>query len=407
MVFAIFVTFSLASAIVPAQSHAQKFKVLHTFNGSDGANPIGQLIRDATGNIYGTTGEGGSGKCKGALGCGTAFKMNKDGKLIWQDSFRRASGAGPYAGLLRDAAGNLFGITEIGGDNSCYPSYGCGTVFKLTKTGKETVLHKFTDVPDGEFPQSPLIEDPAGILYGTTYLGGAYEYGSVFSVTISGQERVLYSFTGGPDGGIVHSGVIRDASGNLYGVTGGGGAYGGGVVFELDTTGKETVLYSFTGESDGGGPVSELIADAAGNLYGLTAGGGNLECGGGDGCGVVFELSPHSGEWMETTLYTFCSLSNCADGRRPTGGPLALDHAGNLYGTTQFGGTSRCGGSDGCGVVFKLDTTGKEIVLHSFTGGADGKYPFKGLTTDLAGNLYGAALQGGSHGYGTLFKITP
>jgi len=414
IVFAIFVTFLLASIVVPTQLQAQKFKVLHTFHGRDGRTPVGQLVRDASGNIYGTAG-GGTEKCKGSIGCGVAFKMNKDGKLIWQYNFKRANGEGPYAGLLRDAAGDLFGITELGGDNSCYPGYGCGTVFKLNDEGKEeTVLHKFTNVPDGEFPQSLLVEDGAGTIYGTSWAGGAYQYGAVFSVDTSGEENVLYSFTGGSDGGILHAGVIRDTAGNLYGVTSGGGAYGAGVVFELDMTGKETILYDFTGGSDGGGPVSELIADAAGNLYGLTAGGGNLGCQGGDGCGVVFELSPHSGNWTETTLYVFCSLSNCTDGRRPTGGPLVRDHAGNIYGVTALGGTSQCSGS-GCGVVFKLDTSGNETVLHGFTGGKDGAYPFKGLTIDAAGNLYGAAVIGGDAncyngdnvGCGTLFKVTP
>jgi uncharacterized repeat protein (TIGR03803 family) len=401
---------ALAAGLGVAQT--QTFKVLHTFHGKDGRTPVGQLIRDANGNIYGSAG-GGSGKCKSSIGCGVAFKMNKDGKLIWQYNFRRAIGEGPYAGLLRDSAGNLFGITELGGDNSCYPGYGCGTVFKLDRTGKkETVLHKFTNVPDGEFPQSLMVENASGTLYGTTYLGGAYVYGSVFSVDSGGKETVLYSFTGGSDGGIVHSGVIRDASGNLFGVSSGGGAYGNGVVFELDATGQETVLYSFTGGSDGSGPDSELIFDEAGNLYGLTAGGGNLSCQGGNGCGVVFELSPHSGNWTDTTLYTFCSLSNCTDGREPLGGPLVRDHAGNIYGVTEFGGTSQCNGS-GCGVVFKLDQTGKETVLHSFTAGRDGAYPFKGLTIDAAGNLYGTAAIGGDSncyngdnvGCGTLFEI--
>jgi uncharacterized repeat protein (TIGR03803 family) len=210
--------------------------------------------------------------------------------------------------------------------------------------------------------------------------------------------------------------VIRDASGNLYGVTLLGGAYDAGAVFELDTTGKESVLYSFTGGTDGSGPFSELTADASGNLYGLTTGGGNLGCGAGSGCGVVFELSPNSDGWKETTLYVFCSLSNCADGESPTGGPLVLDRAGNLYGVTYYGGTSQCFGGSGCGVVFELDAGGKETVLHSFTGGTDGGEPLKGLTIDAAGNLYGATELGGDiackadhseQGCGVVFKIMP
>lgn len=206
--------------------------------------------------------------------------------------------------------------------------------------------------------------------------------------------------------------MIRDAAGNLYGVTGAGGADGGGVAYKLDATGDEILLCSFEG-SDGIGPDSVLAADGAGNLYGTTEGGGNSECGG-TGCGVVFELSPDSGgSWTGTVLYTFCSQSNCADGVEPLDGPLVRDAAGNLYGTTYFGGAlPNCNGA-GCGVVFKLDPSGKETVLHSFTGGTDGAFPWAGLTTDAAGNLYGVTAGGGDincfppEGCGVVFKITP
>jgi len=179
------------------------------------------------------------------------------------------------------------------------------------------------------------------------------------------------------------------------------------VVFELDSAGNETVLYGFTGGADGGVPDSVLLEDSAGNLYGTTEQGGNSECTGGAGCGVVFKLSPQSGGgWSETVLYTFCSLSNCADGAYPGTGPLVMDPAGNLYGTTYFGGTY----DDG--VVFKLDTAGNETILHTFTGGADGGFPNAGLIRDNAGNLYGTASGGGATCYtsftcGVVFKITP
>jgi len=175
-------------------------------------------------------------------------------------------------------------------------------------------------------------------------------------------------------------------------VTDAGGADGQGTVFELDTTGKETVLYSFTGGADGGRPGSVLIADSEGNLYGTTEGGGK---GCGTGCGVVFELSPQGKSWAENVLYTFCSLSNCADGEEPVRGPLVRDAAGNLYGTTYFGGAHHNCNENSCGVVFKLDTAGKETVLHSFTGGADGAEPAAGLIMDNAGNLYGTTELGG------------
>jgi uncharacterized repeat protein (TIGR03803 family) len=205
----------------------------------------------------------------------------------------------------------------------------------------------------------------------------------------------------GPEGG-----VVRDAVGNLYGVTFAGGDYGEGAVYEVDSRGNETLLYSFSGSSDGAQPSSALLLDPQGNLYGTTQNGGNGECGG-TGCGVVFELSPQSGGgWSETVLYAFCSVSNCVDGERPLSGPLVRDASGNLFGTTYFGGTS------GEGVVFKLDTTGKETVLHDFTGQADGANPVAGLAIDRSGNLYGSTQAGGAMCFtrytcGVVFKSSP
>jgi uncharacterized repeat protein (TIGR03803 family) len=405
--FVIFTALLLALAIVPTQAQARKFKVLHTFHGKDGAGPVGVLVRDAAGNIYGTTGGGGTGKCT-QEGCGTAFKLSSAGKQVWLHSFQGLNGHGPYAGLLRDASGDLFG-----GDTNCVPPQGCGTVFKLDKTGKEKVLHKFTGVPDGYFPESLLVSDKTGNIYGTTYDGGADSQGAVFKIDTAGTETILHSFTGPPEGGgdgaFSYEGVIRDTAGNLYGVTAKGGASGAGVVYELDTTGKETLLYSFSGGADGGDPDSVLLLHK-GNLYGTTANGGT-GCGG-TGCGVVFRLSPQEGgSWSETVLYTFCSVANCTDGEEPISGPLVMDSAGNIYGTTYFGGDMNlCGGS--CGVVFKLDRAGKETVLHTFTGGTDGAFPFAGLIMDGRGNLYGTTQGGGATCYtsytcGVVFELTP
>ena len=416
-IFVVFITLLLASAIAAAQTQqAQKFKVLHTFHGPDGANPVGQLVRDKAGNFYGVTSNGGKGKCSG--GCGTAFKMNNAGKEIWLHSFKGPPNAShPVAGLLRDKAGDLYGTTLYGGYTTC-ASLGCGTVFKLDKTGEETLLYKFTGYPDGYFPEALLVEDASGNLYGTTYLGGTSGVGTVFTVDRTGKETILHNFAGPPDGGgdgaYSYDGVISDKVGNLYGVTFDGGAYGAGVVYKLDPAGKETLLYSFAGGSDGSNPDSGLLFDPQGNLYGTTENGGNSECGG-TGCGIVYELSPQSdGSWMETTLYTFCSLSNCADGEIPGGGPLIRDANGNLFGSTVIGGLYRNCNGDGCGVVFKLDSTGRETVLHSFKNEADGAYPWLGMM-DASGSLYGAAGQGGDlncapnkgYGCGTSFKITP
>jgi uncharacterized repeat protein (TIGR03803 family) len=411
--FVIFITLLLASAIVPAQ--AQKFKVLRTFHGPNGAFPITQLTRDAAGNLYGTTSEGGTGVCKDEkYGCGTAFKLDKTGKQVWLHSFHYGGGEAPMSGLLRDAAGNLYGTTVYGGKNgsSCDAvNIGCGVVIKLDKTGKETVLHRFSGgTSDGEFPEALLIRDSAGNLYGTTIQGGKYGEGTLFKLDKAGTETILFTFDF-TDGGEPFPGVISDVAGNLYGTTSVGGSCGDGTAFELDTAGKQTVLHNFCG-GDGSIPSSVLIWDEAGNLYGTTQEGGSSDaCDG--GCGAIFELSPGSGgNWTEKVLYSFCSVSGCADGLDPLSGPLARDAGGNLYGTTYFGGiSSACNGS--CGVVFKLSPSGKETVIHNFTGGADGGLPWAGLTMDSAGNLYGAARDGGDtkcdppYGCGTVFKITP
>ncbi len=401
--FAILAPLLLATAVITQPAQAQKFKVLHTFKGSDGIGPDAQLVRDSSGNLYGTAGGGGTGKC-GNPGCGTAFKMDKTGKLVWVHSFWGEDGWQPFPGLLRDAAGNLYGTTAYGGKTShpC-PSAGCGVVFKLNKNGKETVLHKFSGV-DGWPPVGPLVEDQGGNLYGATQYGS--DGGVVFKLDKRGRETVLYSFGCGSHHGCdPGAGVILDAVDNIYGTTFIGGdlncnpGQGCGEVFKVDTGGHETVLHVFEG-SDGANPWSPLLLDSAGNLYGTTQKGGNLDCQGGLGCGVAYKLSPNSnGTWAETVLYTFCSASNCADGQFPSAGGLIQDSAGNLYGTTIEGGAYAGG------VVFELDASGAETVVHNFTGGADGYYPLVGVTLDVAGNLYGTATDGGGRGDGTVFEI--
>jgi len=409
--YAALLVFALSCA-----AQAQTFTVLHTFNGKDGAGPVGQLAFDPDGNLYGTTTVGGSVACLGN-GCGTAFRLNKKGTEFY--SFDGGGGSDPFAGLTVVASrGAGYGTTYLGGDTSCY-SYGCGTVYRLDSEGKETVLHEFSGSPDGEEPQALLSVDAAGNLYGTTNGGGASSgYGTVFEVSAEGAETVLHSFAGPPEGGgdgaFPYEGVVRDSAGDLYGTTALGGAYGSGAVYKLDASSNETLLYSFSG-GDGANPGSLLLLDSQGNLYGTTANGGNSQCGGA-GCGVVFELSPQSGGgYTEKTLYIFCSLLECADGEAPESGPLVIDGDRNLYGTTYFGGAYRNCDRDACGVVFQLSPSGEETVLHSFTGGADGAGPVPGLTLDKAGSLYGTAAYGGdtdcdlggAPGCGVVFKIIP
>jgi uncharacterized repeat protein (TIGR03803 family) len=418
--FVIFITLLLASAIVPNQAQAQTFKVLHTFHGKDGGAPITQLAIDGAGNFYGTTAEGGTGTCTPGPGCGTVFKLNKSGKLLWSHSFNFKDGWEPLAGVFRDSAGNLFGTTASGGKvtNACGgpPGGGCGVVFKLDASGRETVVYRFIGSPDGYVPEALLVEDADANLYGTTDFGGTSNDGgggTAFKVSQAGREVWLHSFGTLPDGGSPGPGLILRPDGKLYGAAAAGGNSGGGIVFRISTRGKESIVYNFPGGSYGRGPSSILTADSAGNLYGTSPGGGS-NCGI-DGCGTVFELSPGSGGWTQKTLYVFCQLSQCADGERPLSGPLVIDGAGNIYGTTYFGGAYRNCNGDACGVVFKLDATGKETVLHSFTGGADGANPWAGLTMDSTGNLYGTTEVGGDlnctvdrpYGCGLVFEITP
>jgi uncharacterized repeat protein (TIGR03803 family) len=325
-------------------------------------------------------------------------------------SFPGAPGDGGEldGGLIADAAGNLYGTTFGGGSGNGY-----GTIFKLTPAGTESVLHSFTGV-DGAGPGSTLIADAAGNLYGTTTYGGL-NYGTVFKLTLNSDgtysHSVLHNFTGYPSDGAAPHGLIADAAGNLYGITtaGGGSACGGlgcGTVFKLtpnlDGTYTETVLHSFIGSgdwyggSDGQYPFGGPTADAAGNLYGTTFYGGGSGCDG-YGCGTVFKLTPNlDGTYSENVLYSF---TGGRDGSGPTAGLLA-DVAGNLYGTTAEGGGSSRDCLTGCGTVFKLTPnlggTYSESVLHIFVGGSDGQTPYAGLIADAVGNLYGTTYAGGN-----------
>jgi uncharacterized repeat protein (TIGR03803 family) len=376
------------------------FQTLYTFQwGKDGIGPNG-VILDAAGNLYGATRAGGEQSCalNGSPGCGVVFKLNKTGKerVLYRFSGNQADQGGPFGGVVRDAAGNLYGTT------SGLPLFS-GTVFRVDKAGRERALYTFTGGADGGTPETGLVRDAAGNLYGTTVFGGALGQGVVFKVDKGGNEEVLYNFKGSGDGTNTLAPLIRDTSGNLYGTASGGGSFRGqcagggcGTLFKLDANGEFTVLHTFTDGADGSNPAT-LVRDAVGNLYGTARGGGDPDCtvGGFPGCGVVFKLAA-SGEF--SVLHTF---AGGPDGGSPSGG-LVLDAAGNLFGTTASGGAS------GNGVVFKLDTAGTLTVLHDFTGGADGGMP-DNLAQDAAGNLFGTAATGGActgRGCGTVFKIT-
>ncbi len=381
-------------------------QVLYTFNGTatDGASPYAGLISDAAGNLYGTTLEGGD-------SWGTVFELTPQAGGGWTEqvlhsfnAFNGTDGFLPYAGLIFDAAGNLYGTTSGGG------TFGGGTVFELTPQSgggwTEQVLYSFNqNGTDGYTPEAGVIFDAAGNLYGTTYWGGTYDHGTVFELTAQAgggwTEQVLHSFNG-TDGSHPNAGLIFDGVGNLYGTTSAGGTYDNGTVFELTAQAgggwTENVLHSFNDNgTDGYNPQAGLVFDGSRNLYGTTMYGGL------NGDGTVFELTPRAGgTWTENVLYDF---GNGTDGHGPAAG-LIFDGAGNLYGTTLFGG------ANSYGAVFELTPTGgggwTEKVLHSFDiNGTDGYNPYAGLIFDAAGNLYGTTLAGGTYNNGVVFEITP
>jgi uncharacterized repeat protein (TIGR03803 family) len=357
--------------------------VLYTFPGpldGDGAYNNGVFVGQ-DGALYGSTDYG------GREGHGVVYRLDGNGNedVLYSFSLLTFAGFGQgTGGVVRDSAGNLYGTTFVGPASS---GYGYGVVYKVDPSGHGKSLHSFTNGADGGSPYGGVILDSKGNMYGTASGGGADGNGVVFKLDPSGNETVLYTFTGGADGGQPLGALLRDSAGILYGMTAGGGASGAGTVFKVDTSGNETVLYSFTGGSDGGFPLGGLTRDSAGNFYGTAQGGTSA--------GVVFKLDTLGNL---TVLYSF---TGGADGGGPLWVTLVRDAAGNLYGTTAGGG------ADNDGVVFKVDPSGNETVLHTFTGGVDGSSPYAGLTAGPGGKLYGTTFSGGSMNAGVVFEVKP
>jgi uncharacterized repeat protein (TIGR03803 family) len=306
------------------QVQAQTFTVVHNFTGPDGADPLAGLIMDSSGNLYGTTEDGGSSFE------GTVFKIDSSGTETVLQNFSGGDGAFPGAGLVMDSSGDLYGTALFGGSNRD------GTVFELGPANTETVLLNFRKTY-GIFPSAGLIRDSQGNLYGTTSSAGANGDGTVFKIDSSGAATVFHNFTG-TDGASPLAGLIMDSTGNLYGTTANGGTYNAGTVFKLDPSGNATVLHGFNPSTDGGYPEAGLIMDSSGSLYGTTAYRGSSANG-----GTVFKVDP-SGNL--TVLHIFGGN----DGLNPVAG-LIMDSSGNLYGTTAYGG------SNGDGTVFKIAMT--------------------------------------------------
>jgi uncharacterized repeat protein (TIGR03803 family) len=387
-------------ALCAAAQASPQYRVLHSFNQTDGAAPWGGVTLNR-GKIYGTTAGGGPWQC-GTGECGVVFELAARAGGAWSEKVLHAFGAPgdgsvPYGTVSFDLAGNLYGTVAGGGAD------GYGTVFALTagkESWRETILYSFAYL---SWPVAKLAIDREGDLYGVTpKASDAYE----LTPSPSGWEySMAYEFTGeNGDGSEPYAGLIMDTAGNLYGTTYGGGigcpGLGCGTVYELSPgaggTWTETVLHRFDNNGkDGITPGwGALYMDKSGSLYGTTAGGGC--CG-----GIVYKLTPSAhGTWKETIIWDFQGGSG---GFEPNAG-VVMDKSGNLYGTTDYGG-------NGCGVIYKLapKPTGKwaYTVLHTFGVGADGCLPEGNLAIDGKGNLYGGTVLGGSHGYGMIFELTP
>jgi uncharacterized repeat protein (TIGR03803 family) len=402
--------------------------VIHDFTGPDGSGPEGGLIFDNAGNLYGTTGGGGtSPDCPSQGGCGTVFELKPGPAGGWSESVLYSFDnvfdlpVSPSS-LFLASDGSLFGTSYDGGaDGACV--YGCGMLFELSPspngTWTEAVLNNFDPPLSGYNPTGGVVPGSNGRLYGTTSLGGlAGELnGTVFEATpqAKGGWKVTTPFAFPvTDGDVSEAGLIEDGQGNLYGTTAGGGLYNIGTVFELSPASgkwKEQILYEFSGSTyaaeSGSFPSAALVMDAAGNLYGTAFGGGAKNL------GAVFELSPGAnGIWHETVLYSFTGGN---DGENPASA-LIFDSRGNLYGTAEYGGPS------GYGAVFKLSPGNQgewnESTLHGFAGySVDGGYPAAGLVFDGKGNLYGTTSIGGNsanclhgkkpEGCGAVYELSP
>ncbi len=386
------------SRAVAARPDSTNYKVVHSFGAPpDGNYPAASLI-NVRGTLYGTTDGGGSvGSGSYSYCCGTVFSITPSGAEKVLYSFGKSpDGRNPLAGLI-DVGGTLYGTTSAGGMNNCgYSSdyYPCGTVFSVTPSGSEKVLHIFRR-PDGIDPVASLIEEE-GTLYGTTENGGKHHRcggscGTIFSITTSGAEKVLHSFGKGNDG-TYSVASLSEVKGKLYGTTTLGGAYGLGTVFSITPGDKEKVLHSFGNGTDGTLPNAALI-DVNGTLYGTTLTGGASNCNSVDSCGTVFS--------SEKVLHAF--------GGDPDGaGPVSslINVKGTLYGTTEYGGAYACDIGGRCGTIFSITTGGAEKVLRSFGSGTDGIHPMAGLI-DVGGMLYGTTEYGGEYANGTVFALSP
>jgi uncharacterized repeat protein (TIGR03803 family) len=394
----------LAAAIA---APAQTFTTLVGFDGANGGNPEAGLVQGRDGNFYGTTPLGGLRDCQNGQndGCGTVFKITTTGALTTVHKFCTynnrngcVGGYFPYAELVLATDGSFYGDTSGGG------RYGDGTIFKITSTGKLTTLNHF-DPNGGQSPMAALLQATDGNFYGTTQGGGMSGAGTVFKITPSGTLTTLYTFCpGGPpctDGSYLVAGLVQGTDGDFYGTTRFGGncsiaGQGCGTIFKITPTGMLTTLYSFCSQvncADGVWPVAGLVQGTDGNFYGTTV-------------TTVFKITTKG---MLTTLYNFCPPANCPEALGPAA-PLVRATDGNFYGTTPVGGASSACNGSGCGTIFRITPAGKLTTLHSFDG-TDGSAPRAALLQATNGNFYGTTSEGGAGNCnpvncGTVFSLS-
>jgi uncharacterized repeat protein (TIGR03803 family) len=370
-------------------SSGQAFTTLADFNQTNGAAPLAAMTQGFDGNLYGTT------YGDPVPGTGILFKITTSGQLTtlytFCSQFNCNDGIYPHAGVVQDQSGNFWGTTE-----GALPSYGFGTVFKITPGGALTTVHSFIGT-DGEQPQAGLTLGSDGNFYGTTSAGGANYGGTVFKITPAGTLTTLHNFNYS-DGNYPVSGLVQAANGSFYGTTLFSGPNGGGTVFKITAAGSLTTLYNFCSKSncaDGEFPDGTLIQAADGNLYGTTSAGGSISGCNNANCGTIFKITPAG---AMTTLYNFCTESSCLDGGQPVVG-LVQGTDGNFYGATTYGG------ANGDGTVFRISPAGKFTLLHTFDA-VDGASPNGGLMQDTNGTFYGTTPTAGPGGYGTVFSLS-
>ncbi len=399
---------AVTTVLVSTAAAQNTVEVLYSFSGNpDAEYPSTDLVIDGDGNLYGMTVLGGD------FGSGTVFRLSPSAggwiETVLYSFTSAADGGQPYGGVTLDEQGNLYGTAVVGGTGGACPDGGCGVVWKLTNTGTQSVIHNFTAGDDGYGPGGPVVFDSLGNLYGMTPTGGANGLGVVYRLSPDANGdwtlMVIHAFTGGDDGGTGSAGrLLFDDAGNILGVATVGGAHGAGTVFQLIPSERGpwtlTTLYAFEGDQYGGFPYGGLVRDASGNLYGTTYYGGAY------GLGAAFKLAPGEGGdggWHASVLHSF---RDGLDGSYPIS-HLVLDAAGNLWGTTSEGGAAGCD----CGTIFRLSQSingsWKERVVHRFENDPDGAFAYNGLVADSAGNLYGTTVYGGDDGEGVIFKYTP